>query len=148
MHKNTLVYNNSIAMMKKFRPNLWENNDNWSAIKFKPEIDQQTCHPDDHSGYGLSQRDKTLHYNIIWHWLSPNPEWPLHPYHGRNLILGWHGFWTGLIFLQPNLNQGELDHAIFGNLVTNSLFWEIRSATCYLKQRWPRERHGIRLIID
>ena len=31
----------------------------------------------DHSGYGLSQWETTLHCNIVSHWLSPYPEWSL-----------------------------------------------------------------------
>ena len=38
------------------------------------------CHtnfilPRDHSRYGLSQWETTLHCNVVSHWLSPYPEW-------------------------------------------------------------------------
>ena len=31
----------------------------------------------DNSGYGLSKWEKTLHCNVVSHWLSPYPEWSL-----------------------------------------------------------------------
>ena len=31
-----------------------------------------------HSGYGLSQWETTLHCNVISHWLSSYPQWSLH----------------------------------------------------------------------
>ena len=31
----------------------------------------------DHFEYGLSLWEMTLHWNVVSHWLSPNPEWSL-----------------------------------------------------------------------
>ena len=36
------------------------------------------CHHKDHSGYGLSQWEMTLHCNVVSHWRSPYPDWSLH----------------------------------------------------------------------
>ena len=32
-----------------------------------------------HSGFGFSQWQTTLHCNVVFHWLSPYPEWSLKP---------------------------------------------------------------------
>ena len=37
------------------------------------------CHHRDHSGYRLSQWEEPLRCNTCSHWLSPYPEWSLHP---------------------------------------------------------------------
>ena len=34
----------------------------------------------DHSGWGISQWETTLHRNVVSHWLSPYPEWSLYIY--------------------------------------------------------------------
>ena len=41
-------------------------------VKFNKVLNSYTCM--DHSGYGISQWETTLHWNIVSHWLSPYPE--------------------------------------------------------------------------
>ena len=66
-------------------------------VNCSTEIKSTTLDCGDHSGYGLSQWETTLHYNVVSHWLSPYPEWSLRCWKVTSDIAGklaWRPKWA------------------------------------------------------
>ena len=75
------------------------------------------CVGRDHSGYGLSQWETTLQCNVVYHWLSPCPEWSLIPgmYWSIIPVLTNHvHIWRDLVLVSPNsVSRGQSYAALF-----------------------------------
>ena len=81
----------------------------------------------DHSGYGLSKWETTLHCNVVSHWLSPHPEWSIgntqHNYnktaHNKVVCISW---WR---------HQMEISSALLALCAGNSppWLWRVESGT-------------------